>query len=77
MRRLLPEQNRVSDLEIFFLLVRESRAMEGAGVGSETAPLTWPSVLSFLQHEYRRFELERSEHALEVASLKVRFRSTH
>lgn len=51
---------------------KQEMAEGGGGAGAADAPLTWPSVISFLQHEYRRFELERSDHALEVTSLKVR-----
>lgn len=49
--------------------------MEGSGDAPEApAQPSWPTVLTFLQQEYRRFEVERSEHALEVSSLKVRAR---
>lgn len=43
----------------------------GPGGPGESHPYNWPGVLNFLQHEYRRHELERTEQMFEIATLKV------
>ena len=50
------------------------RGMGGANGGPPSAPLhyTIPGILHFLQHEWSRFEMERSQWEVEKAELQAR-----